>query len=397
MRVAGAVVFGVGLMVALLGGAPANGADVDVIKQGAGKTAIELQGTGAGATVIAVLKADLERSGWFSVVGPGRGALRCRVDGAGPGRARCRVDGNTGRIYLDDSFSDPKGDQRGLAHQMADAIVWAVKRVSGVASSRIVLIGSQGGKKYVYVCDADGGNMVRLTRDGAACLAPSWDKGGAGIVYTSFHRGFPDLYRIDMKNYARRRLAGFPGVNAGADIAPNGREMVLTLSKDGNPDLYIMDLGTSRLTRVTRTRYAAEASPSWSPDGAHIAYVSDQSGSPQLYIVSRAGGKPRRISYRGAENVSPDWGPDGRIAYSSRRDGRYHIHVIDPTQGTDQKVTSGGADFEDPSWGRDSRHIVASRTEAYRSTLYVLDTRGDPPIRLIDTQGDWYAPAWALD
>jgi len=170
--------------------------------------------------------------------------------------------------------------------------------------------------------------------------------------------------------------------------------MALTLSKDGNPELYVMNLASRRLTRLTRTPKAAEASPSWSPDGRRIVFVSDSSGSPQLYLVSRTGGQARRITFRGNENVAPDWGPGDRIACSSRRGGRYQICVLDPdSDEPETQVTSDYSDHEDPSWMRDGRHIVYSRTLRYESVLYVLDTMGDPEIRLTTMRGDWYSPA----
>ena len=164
---------------------------------------------------------------------------------------------------------------------------------------------------------------------------------------------------------------------------------------DGNPELYIVELRSGRLTRLTKTRHAAEASPSWSPDGRLIVFVSDSSGSPQLYVASRSGGKHRRITFRGNENVSPDWGPGGKIVYSSRREGRYQICVVDPSSGETIQLTRDYVDHEDPSWAPDGRHIVYSRTVQYRSSLYILDTMGDPEIPLMSMRGDWYSPAWS--
>ena len=56
---------------------------------------------------------------------------------------------------------------------------------------------------------------------------------------------------------------------------------------------------------------------------------------------------------------------------------------------------TGGADYQEPSWAPDARHIVCARSVNYHSELYVLDTLGDPEVRLTTLQGDWYAPAWS--
>ena len=152
-----------------------------------------------------------------------------------------------------------------------------------------------------------------------------------------------------MKNYARQKVSSFSGMNTGGAFSPDGGSIALSLSKDGNPEIYIMALGGGRLTRVTSTKTVAEASPSFSPDGRQLVYTSNAAGLPHLYI-SDLSGKQRRITYRGNEDVAPDWGPNG-IAYCSRREGRYQICVYDPEKGQDvQQVTFDGIDSEDPSW-----------------------------------------------
>jgi TolB protein len=393
------------LVCSLPAGRDALGADISIVGQGSvGKISLSLRGLTVGAgnsekLFYDVLKADLTRSGWFTVVDKSAATVlvggSCRLKG-GQLSAACDVtNGATGKRYLSRVFSGTPDEARQVAHAAADAIVEAVKQVPGIASSRIVMIGSKSGKKDIFVCGSDGEGVVQLTRDGAPCLSPTWGPKADGLFYTSFHRGFPDVYKIHLASGRRTRVASYPGINAGADVSPDGRSMALALSKDGNPELYVRDLSSGKLTRLTKTKFAAEASPSWSPDGRRIAYVSDSTGSPQIYVISRDGGKPKRITFRGNENVSPDWGPDGRIAYSSRRQGRYHICVLDPAKRAETQVTSEYVDHESPSWAPDSRHIVYARTEGYRSDVYVLDTLGDAQVRLTHFQGDWYAPSWA--
>jgi len=344
------------------------------------------------------LENDLKRSGWFNVVA-GKSAIvvggSCRESGDRL-VATCEVKGaSTGRNYLTRTFSGDASAAHKLAHEVADAIVLAVKGVRGMASSHIAMVGQRNGRKDIYLCGADGGDLVQLTKNGSPCISPSWSPDGSTILYTSFHRGFPDVYEIDFATRQRKRIASYPGMNAGAELARDGSQLALTLSKDGNPELYVKSIRRGTLTRLTKTRYAAEASPSWSPDGRRIVFVSDRSGSPQLYVVGRNGGRASRITFRGNENVSPDWGDNGRIVYSSRRMGRYQICVYDPRTRAETQLTSAYVDHEDPSWGPDGRHIVYSRTERYRSVLYLLDTLGDPEVVLTKLDGDWYFPAWS--
>jgi TolB protein len=377
--------------------------DVVIKKPGAVKSGVDLSAFESSAgeapgVFLATLKDDLLRGGWFSIVPAGAGtiALRgeCRPEG-GALAVRCQaVHAATAQVYLSKAYRASQAEARRLAHQVADDIVLAVKQVKGIASSRIAMVGARGGRKDVFVCDADGRNLVQLTQDAAICLSPAWSPDARQLVYTSFLSGFPDVYLIDLVTKQRRRIAGFAGLNSGAEFSPDGRSMALTLSKDGNPELYTMDLGGGRLTRLTHSRHAAEASPTWSPDGRQIAFVSDQSGSPQVYVLGHRERQAKRITFQGSENVAPDWGPDGRIAFSSRRGGCYQICVYDAATGRDVQLTAGGADHEDPSWAPNGRHLVYVRTERYHADLYILDTLGDPEVRLTAISGEWYSPAW---
>ncbi len=385
----------------------ARGARPDVVIVGEGtdrKWTLSLHGLAVGGSeaereFAEALHRNLNRSGWFVVTE--RPAAGVQV------RGRCRVvDGvldvtcealnsATGKSYFSRVYRENPTQGRALAARVADAIVEAIKGVPGIASTRIALIGTVQARKDLYVIGADGDNLMQLTRDGVPCLSPAWSPDGRSLFYTSFVQGFPDVYRIDLESGRRSRVAAFPGINAGAQVSPDGRFIALALSKDGNPEIYTMELASGKLTRITRTPHAVEASPVWSPDGRQLAYVSDATGAPQIYVASRTGGAPDRITFRGSENVSPSWGPDGRIAYSSRRMGRYQICVYDPKTREETQLTADAVDSETPSWAPNGRHIACSRTEGYRAAVYILDTMGDPPVRLTSFGGDLYFPAWS--
>lgn len=379
-------------------------AQVTVIGRGDQKTSIDLSALTTAASADArlfrkTLEADLKRSGWFTIVGQGRGALKLvgSCEAKGPQlHVKCHLFATANQHdYIRKIYKLDASKARRLAHVIADEIVYAVTGKKGIAATRIVMVGRRSKNKELYYCDADGGGLVRLTQDRAMCVSPRWGPEGQKIVYTSDRKGFPDIYLIDLARGKRDRVAHYSGLNMGGALSPDGNDLALILSKDGNPELYIKALGSGRLTRVTKTRRAAESSPSWSPDGRRIVYVSDRSGTPQLYMVSRSGGAPRRLTSRGAENVAPDWGPGGMLAFACRTGGKYHICIMNPDTMERKQITSDWADYEDPSWAPDGRHIVCSRTENYNSAIYILDIMGGRPIRLHAHKGDWYSPSWS--
>lgn len=385
-------------LVCLLAAAPLY-AQVTVVKGAGQKTSLDwsaYQSTDAtGQLFLKVLTDDLLRSGWFAPGAAGSAEL-AMTGQAGAGGVQVLVFNRGARqqVYGKRFPVNPQ-EVRRLAHVVADEIVLAVTGRRGMASGRLALVGNRTGKKELYLMDADGHGLQQLTRDNSINISPRWGPGGRQLVYTSYLKGFPDIFMIEMASGARRRLAHYSGLNTGGAISPNGREIAMILSKDGNPELYVRDLQGGQPVRLTNTPRAAEASPSWSPDGRQIVYVSDQAGSPQLYIISRDGGAARRLTSRGSQNVAPDWGPHNVIAYASLFGGRWNICVTDP-QGSDiRQITGGDADYEDPSWAPNQRHLAAARSIRYASRVVLLDTMGDPPIVLTDYPGDWTAPVWA--
>ncbi len=347
------------------------------------------------------LEEDLKRSGWFEIITTGRAEFTVigTIQQAGNNlTARCEAyEIHTRQRYLTKSYQMLHQNARQMAHLVADDIILALTGHPGMSAAKIIMVGKKAGHKELYICDSDGANLRQLTRDNTLSLSPKWSPDAKQFVYTSYRSGFPDVYMVTLASGDRRKVSAYPGLNACGAISPDGRDLALILSKDGNPELYIKNLATGRLTRLTHTKRAAEASPAWSPDGKQIVYVSDAAGSPQLYLLSRGGGNPKRITSHGSENVDPDWGSHGLITYASRVDGKYRICVLNP-EGLDFKsISSGQGDFEDPSWAPDGRHIVCTHAYNYSTRLLILDTMSPSCVTLQpDSESiSWFAPAWS--
>ena len=376
-------------------------AQVVVSKSAGDKVGVDLSGiqagSGAAMAVRKTLESDIARSGWMEVAAPGKGAIVVRgsiAESGGQVSFTCAATDQAGRPYLNATYAQPVASAVYAAHQAAHDIVVKATGKPTFFMGRLAMIGTRAGAKELYLSDSSAQDIRQVTQDRASVLKPRWSPDNRFIAYTSFLKRYPDVYTIELATGARNRVASYAGVNSGGAISPDGRSMALVLSKDGNPDLYVQDIPTKRLTRLTNTPRAVEGSPCWSPDGSRIAYVSDASGSPQLYILSRTGGTPDRLTTRGSQNVSPDWGANGLIAYQTLSGGKFQIAVIDPAAKQERIITPFDAAYEDPSWAPDGRHLAASRSVNYSYSVYLLDSMGDKPVALT-TSGDWYAPAWS--
>ena len=373
---------------------------ISVVKKGAEKDTVSLAGLKAagpnGQLFLRTLTRDLELSGWFKVAASGSGgavSVSGAVADAGSGiQSGCRVSW-PGKSFSWAKVSMGPAEVRKQAHQLADEMVKLIAGETGIAQTRIVFVNRRGRDNAdLYMCDADGQGVMQITHDNKAAVGPRWAPNGRDIYYTSFLKGYPSVYRLVAGGGERKILASFKGLNTGAAISPDGSRAALILSYQGNPELYVLSLATGQLKRLTQTSHGAEASPCWSPDGRSIVYVSDVTKTPQLYLVDVGSQQSRRLTYKGGENVNPDWSAKGKIVYATKRGGGYQIAVIDPRVGEGScELLAQPGDYEHPSWAPDGRHVICSS----RSTLYILDTLGDPAVRLINIAGNWMSPDWS--
>ncbi|MBI5687972.1 MAG: PD40 domain-containing protein [Verrucomicrobia bacterium] len=378
-----------------------------VISKGAApkiNIAVEPFGGDANAQQIAaVLATDLVRSDWFNYVPAANAEVIVRgtvTGGALNGAVFSR--GHSAPV-LQKVCAGDGSNPRSVAHQMADEIVRNIAGKPGIAQTRIACVANGTGSKEIYVMDYDGANVKRLTNDHTLTVRPRFGPNRRTLVYTSYRSGWPDVYIMpDVAAPAPRRVAYYPGLNTGGAISPDGRRLAVILSKDGNPELYVMDLASSALTRLSRTRQA-ESSPCWSPDGSQICFVSDRAGQPQLYMVPASGGEARRVTF-GGYKTEPDWAswsvsaevPD--ICFSARAGRQFQVFGLKSRTGEEMLLTQDGADNEDPCWAPDGRHIVYARTVSHRSSLYILDAFTGRTIELnpnLRVLGDCTAPAWS--
>lgn len=379
---------------------PARAEPIRVVKSAGEKVTVDasaLQSAGPAADIMRkTLLDDISRSGWMGLGAPGRASCALRgsaTDSAGTLRFACTATDAGGNAFINGTYTVPSSQAVALAHQVADDLVRKATGKPTYFLAKLALVGSQSGARELYLADSSCQTYTQLTRDRAGAVKPRWSPDNRLLSYTSFIKRYPDVYTIDLATGSRQRVAAYPGVNSGGAISPDGRSMALILSKDGNPDLYVQDISSRRLVRITNTPRATEGSPAWSPDGSQIVYVSDASGSPQLYVVSARGGTPVRITTIGFQNAAPDWGTNGLIACQSLQGGKFQIAIVDPKTRTSRVVTDHQAAYEDPSWAPDGRHIACSRALNYQYSICLLDIMGDPPVVLTKT-GDWRTPAW---
>ena len=289
---------------------------------------------------------------------------------------------------------------RRAIHNFVDGLVAKYDRdgIPGCAHSYIAFenlrTGSGTSVREIFIMDYDGRNIRQITRDHQLAVAPAWSPDGRKLVYTSYRQGNPDLYIYNLDSGKIRVLAAFPGMNGAASWSPDGSSLAITLSRDGNPEIYRISPDGSRPRRLTRSR-SVETSPTWSPDGRNLFFISDRYGGPNIYTMSAEGGPPNLV-VRSGQNDDPSVSPRGdKIVFtSSRGGGGFNIWVADLAGGSPANLTSElRGNSEHPGWAPDGRHIVFGN----EGRIMVMDASGADKRILTSHDripGKNFSPAW---
>lgn len=306
-----------------------------------------------------------------------------------------------GQVRGERTFSLPPAGSPGFrmaVHAAADEVVKLATGEPGMAASRIAFVLAGRGSKELYLVDSDGENVQRLTSDGSIALSPAWSADGRRIAFTSYRNGTPALFERDLEAGRDRLLSDRTGINITPSYSPNGETVAFasTVGKNTEVVTYNRARGCC-LEQQTRGRLFDSLSPTFSPDGTRLAFVSNRLGEPHVYVMPLGGGEARMISGyqygRRAYNTSPDWSPVGdQIAYHTRI-GNIHQLVVVRADGSGTRLLTNEGGNEDPSWAPDGRHVVFSSTRD-GGGLFVLDTVSGRVRPLLRGKG-YGLPAWS--
>lgn len=301
-----------------------------------------------------------------------------------------------GKLYTD----YPKENPRRLSHYIANDIQKKITGVPGVAHTQMLMIGESGPAagggtaKEVFLMDADGNNLIKLTSDKNLAATPAWGAKGTEIYFTTYKDYNPDLMGMVLNSNKKWYISRRSGFNISPSWSDGGQMIALTLSRDGNSEVYTVDRAGKNLKRLTFSR-SIDSSPCWSPDGKTIAFTSDRTGGPQVHLMSASGENVRRLTHNTNYNDGPSWSPKGDlIAYSSRVDGTFQICLIRPDGSDFRQLTNAPYNCEDPSFSPNGYLILYTSEQTGKKQLNTMFVDGRP-LGQLTTGVPHYSSAWS--
>jgi Tol biopolymer transport system component len=222
--------------------------------------------------------------------------------------------------------------------------------------------------------------LLRLTDLPGEEHGASWSPDGGRIVFWAEQAGNRDIYVLNVRDAlggaaegALTRLTEHPGLDTGPRWSPDGSRIAFSSDRDGNEEIYIMELdagqqgaGTGALTRLTDDP-ARDTAPAWSPDGSLIAFESDRAGNVDIFVTDLEDGSTAKpITRDSARDGHAAWSPDGRyIAYQSGREWHEDICAVDvgvalesPDESAVIQLTSDNGGNRLPAWSPDGAWLA---------------------------------------
>jgi TolB protein len=344
-----------------------------------------------------IVKDDLYYTGLFSDVPPDIPGAEIRVEIEVKASERLEsivnvTDMIEGRGLLKKRYEASPRIIRALAHSISNDIFEVVTGRKGAFRTRIAYIQISRGKREIYLMDWDGHNPRPLI-SGGLISSHHWSMDGRYIVYSSERGRRWRIYLVDLERYKKDLLFQSKGLNLVGNISRNG-QVVFSSSKDGSPEIYIMDIRTKGYRKLTHS-YGIDVSPVLSPDGTKIAFVSDRGGTPQIYVMDIQSRELNRITFNGNYNTSPAWSPDGEwIAYTGRVNGKNQIFVV-KSDGTELRQLTDTGNNEEPSFSPDGLFIAFDSDREGRWGVYVMRINGEGQRRISPDGVVARSPEWS--
>jgi tol-pal system beta propeller repeat protein TolB len=321
---------------------------------------------------------------------------------ANAARDTMRFDSVYTRLSLKDSIvrDSLERDRRLGIHVVSDEIERWITGTRGIAATRVAFVDG----KQLKIVDSDGANERTIPTVGAA-LSPAWHPSGRYLVYSDADDRGTRIAQVDLRTMKPRLLSAS---NRALNITPvytkDGKNIVWASGGDSPAELVLASAaGDDSVPRpfVGRTGFET-TSPSFSPDGKQVVFMSPRPLTPQLYTMNVNGTGLRLLtpvvagkrSYR----TGADWSPNGDEIAFEQQNGDFQVWTIRVKDRVMTQLTNEGEN-EDPAWAPDGRHMSITRRLGAigdPTAIWILDERTGRVRQLTVTGSarlsDWSPP-----
>lgn len=207
------------------------------------------------------------------------------------------------------------------------------------------------GPPNIFIANIYEGTSLELTKGTEQSWTPAWSPDGTRIAFSSTRDGNPEIYVANRDGSNPQRLTNHPANDITPTWSPSGTQIAFTSNRRGDPQIWVMGADGLGATQLTSESYADR--PTWSPAPFNeIAYAARTGPGQDVRIIDVATRQVRQLTFGEGTNESPSFAPNGRhLAFSSTRSGKTQIFTI-ARDGKDlRQITRVGNNYQ-PDWSK---------------------------------------------
>ena len=248
----------------------------------------------------------------------------------------------------------------------------------------IAFVSDRDGGLAIYVADADGSNVTRLIATSPLSY-PAWSPDGRRLAFARQPAG---IYVVNSDGSGLRNIWGQGQAYGQLDWSRDGSKLAVAVFSGADGGIFVMNSDGSEITRLIGHEFTAAGctgnydcgveSPTWSPDGRHIAFLSSggygvRSSDLVAIIVDN---RQRRFSL-GEYGGSPSWSPDGtKIAFDRQGTGQGDIGVVSVDGSGSGRPLFPGISGEDPRWAPDGSILFSAPNDVGKKRVFISTGSG---------------------
>ncbi len=194
-----------------------------------------------------------------------------------------------------------------------------------------------------------------------------------------------------------RQITADPAPDYHVKWSPDGKMLAFTSQRSGEPKIWLVPAEGGDATTL-ETGLSGDHHISWAPDGKRITFDARWEGRPNIFMISIDGGQPKRLSPDGTVDFQPYWSPDGsRIAFASTRSGNVDIWIMPAEGGSANQLTHSKALDAHPVWSPDGSKIAFTSERSGNLDIWIMPASGGEAWQLTSHEGRDHQACWSPD
>lgn len=235
----------------------------------------------------------------------------------------------------------------------------------------------------VFIMPVHGGTSQQLTKDSKTIQGISWSPDGKNLLFSSNRRGSYQLWSVPFLGGEAKAVPTNSTSATDPLYAPNGD--ILFVDSRENWNIWRRSLNDSNNEQRIIASSGRNYDPRYSPDGKQIAFVSDRTGTMELWVSDAEGNNPHQLTHLGGTWLGGiAWAPDGtRLAFDARTNDRSAIYLVPQRGGEVVLVESNLFEERMPAWSKDGKTLFFNSNRDGEVAIWGRDLAGGMPKKIL--------------